>query len=641
MYSSQIKRRNLKFVFIYLKECYTITQFARSGNTGYISKCRVKVDDKGYPKIIPVILRNQLHGSKSLYISVLTILGLHRVIPYWPDVDLASIVNPFNGISKTLDLPLLIRAKSNLCKLAKLPKGYKLKLAIPKGLVLLSAGPNHKHSQWSVIEDALAFYHEPKVLLCILRWFIINKSPLFFPFILLLVFGLPYYIIHLYWYGRPRFQLGRLGVVYNTAGKARVVAMTNWWIQCALKPLHNSIFRFLKNLQTDGTFNQMAPIKALIDKGPGDFFSLDLSAATDRLPIDLQERVLSLFTDKQTASMWRTLMSIPFFFKGDLVRYSVGQPMGAYSSWAMLALTHHMVVQCTDRHPFSEYAILGDDVVIKGKANADSYLSIMKTLGVDISLPKSMISVEFMEFAKRMINICGEDFSILGPGLILSVIKNRSLSGLLVTESFLKGFVDSIPDAVRLLERLCASSSDALSFPFGLYSLFGLTGTLVGNHDAVSLERVTWLTLPFRVDPKTLRYLVYNAVCALFLDKSRKSVAIAKKGVEEFTFFKFAPRVSTLVLVITYLPLRIVSPGPWLLLSSVIKASEGTPIPKLDGSWTSIVQLIDELKLIKLESLDSMRRQDVLDITRSYRFLEREIIQGAQDLSICSQGDFY
>jgi len=27
------------------------------------------------------------------------------------------------------------------------------------------------------------------------------------------------------------------------------------------------------------------------------------------------------------------------------VTYSVGQPMGAYSSWAMLALVHHLILQ--------------------------------------------------------------------------------------------------------------------------------------------------------------------------------------------------------------------------------------------------------------------------------------------------------
>lgn len=37
-------------------------------------------------------------------------------------------------------------------------------------------------------------------------------------------------------------------------------------------------------------------------------------------------------------------------FKEDIteagsVRYGVGQPMGILSSWAMLALTHHVIVQ--------------------------------------------------------------------------------------------------------------------------------------------------------------------------------------------------------------------------------------------------------------------------------------------------------
>jgi len=31
------------------------------------------------------------------------------------------------------------------------------------------------------------------------------------------------------------------------------------------------------------------------------------------------------------------------------VRYAVGQPMGALSSWAMLALTHHLIVAMAAR----------------------------------------------------------------------------------------------------------------------------------------------------------------------------------------------------------------------------------------------------------------------------------------------------
>jgi hypothetical protein len=61
----------------------------------------------------------------------------------------------------------------------------------------------------------------------------------------------------------------------------------------------------LKDLPTDGTFDQLAPVKSLLsNKSYNDtYFSFDLSAATDRLPLDLQRDVLSLFVGKQYASM--------------------------------------------------------------------------------------------------------------------------------------------------------------------------------------------------------------------------------------------------------------------------------------------------------------------------------------------------
>jgi len=71
--------------------------------------------------------------------------------------------------------------------------------------------------------------------------------------------------------------------------------MTNWWIQIALHPLHKSIFDFLKSVSTDGTFDQHGPIKRLCERKVGSkFYSLDLSAATDRLPMDLQVQILTL-----------------------------------------------------------------------------------------------------------------------------------------------------------------------------------------------------------------------------------------------------------------------------------------------------------------------------------------------------------
>lgn len=97
-----------------------------------------------------------------------------------------------------------------------------------------------------------------------------------------------------------------------------------------------------------------------------------------------------------------------FFNQG--VRYSVGQPMGALSSWAMLALTHHLLVQYAHAlvHPykmgqpwFEGYELLGDDIVIFDELTASSYLSVMERLGVGINLSKSVCSKgETFEFAK-------------------------------------------------------------------------------------------------------------------------------------------------------------------------------------------------------------------------------------------------
>jgi hypothetical protein len=52
------------------------------------------------------------------------------------------------------------------------------------------------------------------------------------------------------------------------------------------------------------------------------------------------------------ARAWRNILVERDYFLHDVVssstekyRYAVGQPMGALSSWAMLAITHHMIMQ--------------------------------------------------------------------------------------------------------------------------------------------------------------------------------------------------------------------------------------------------------------------------------------------------------
>jgi hypothetical protein len=85
--------------------------------------------------------------------------------------------------------------------------------------------------------------------------------------------------------------------------------------------------------------------------------------------------------------------------------------MGALSSWAMLALTHHFIIQVAAIRAgyrmgaFDLYAVLGDDVVIANKKVARQYLTLLDQLGVSVGLAKSLVSPRgTLEFAKRYMN---------------------------------------------------------------------------------------------------------------------------------------------------------------------------------------------------------------------------------------------
>jgi len=69
----------------------------------------------------------------------------------------------------------------------------------------------------------------------------------------------------------------------------------------------------------------------------------------------------------------------------------------------MFTLAHHVVMAIAASRvgsPLSNYYILGDDVVIRTKKLANSYLGIMKEIGVSISEAKSHEAKGFFEFAK-------------------------------------------------------------------------------------------------------------------------------------------------------------------------------------------------------------------------------------------------
>jgi hypothetical protein len=224
-----------------------------------------------------------------------------------------------------------------------------------------------------------------------------------------------------------RNKLGKLSIVHDPELKERVIAMVDYTTQFLLKPIHNQLLNCLRKLECDRTFTQ-DPFHNWSSTNEN-YYSLDLSAATDRFPIVLQQKLLSLlYNDYKFGENWRNLLvERNYEFEDKEYRYSVGQPMGAYTSWAAFTLTHHLVVHWAAKKAgfdeFKDYIILGDDIVIKNNRVAQIYINLMTKWGVDISMQKTHVSKDTYEFAKRWIK-GGKEISGLSLKGILSNIKS-------------------------------------------------------------------------------------------------------------------------------------------------------------------------------------------------------------------------
>jgi len=200
----------------------------------------------------------------------------------------------------------------------------------------------------------------------------------------------------------------KLSLVSDPEAKERVIAIFDYWSQTVLKPLHDSLIGFISRIPGDCTYNQQGSSEFLPSSGP--YYSMDLHAATDRYPVKLQVAVLErLVGSKEYADAWeRVMVGEPFSNPwGDPVYYGRGQPMGAYSSWAMFALCHHLTTRTAARlagyNPtkWSNYALLGDDIVLTDPKVAEIYQQLMDQLGVSLSPSKTHVSNDTYEFAKR------------------------------------------------------------------------------------------------------------------------------------------------------------------------------------------------------------------------------------------------
>lgn len=87
-------------------------------------------------------------------------------------------------------------------------------------------------------------------------------------------------------------RLRKISIKADKEGKSRPFAIFDYISQMALTSLHDNIFKILKGIPQDSTFDQNAGFRSILYGGYDFYASFDLKAATDRFPLSFQKRVL-------------------------------------------------------------------------------------------------------------------------------------------------------------------------------------------------------------------------------------------------------------------------------------------------------------------------------------------------------------
>lgn len=350
-------------------------------------------DDDRIPKDLKDLVRRKDEVTVPFIKLLLTVYSISRAFRLKPDPSFATIKGP----SEMKEYPFLEQDFDQFWY----SLGYSKKLKPGNSIRFKSyhkttnAGPNG-HALWSCGSDLASLSDE-----------LINDI------INLAGDKLSRYISllrkHLNYLSRiAPISVGRIRkLIYfpDKEGKTREVAIFDYFSQTSLIPIHKYLFKALKKIPQDFTFDQTGYMSSL--KRAEVFYSIDLTAFTDRFPIRVNRDLLSSRIGPERADSWQRIMTQSFPLpNSETINYSVGNPMGAYSSWNSTTLSHHFVVwkACKNKNinwKTLPYAMLGDDLVIGNRLVALEYCRLIRTLGVHWSKEKTHVSPHFFEFAKR------------------------------------------------------------------------------------------------------------------------------------------------------------------------------------------------------------------------------------------------
>jgi hypothetical protein len=456
----RVSKRGAGGLILWIKDTRTALLLALSGEYPIKRVKGVRVTHDGIPKVLGTelieIIRNLIimgpnpHGLAAIR-STLTILFSTRALNAGRTPDTSTVTDPGKGIGIQ---PIYLKEFWQHL-------GYQKRHSIPKSVwwskyhFTTKSGPNG-HALWTSFQDLINIEYLPildsiKILGGPKLHSNVNK------------------LLRLKSYLTPILPsagtvLRRISYFPDRELKVRIIAIGDYWSQTALRPLHQFLFRIMKKIPQDCTFQQGSFVQKI--EGWQEFYSIDLTAATDRFPISLESSVLRGYFPDHYVDAWEHIMvGIPFEYTGpDKIKknlsYQVGNPMGFYSSWNSFALAHHYVMfHCCKELSIpwkqAKYVLLGDDILIGDHSLAVRYKEVITSLGVNFSPLKTHESKTLCEFAKRYV-WKGHEISPFPISALNESAKRYYLMVNLLLELREKGFVahNGIPAAISEFHKV-------------------------------------------------------------------------------------------------------------------------------------------------------------------------------------------
>jgi hypothetical protein len=384
-----------------LKEFYNSIKMFTLGCKNPPMSCWRATYRNGVPKVVIKVIKPLLVSDDNHARWLLSLFSLYET---WKVevclADLTTLTSPrtkFWNAEQIGEFKRKLKPIVNRLKRNRMIKQYKA--TVPTDYLSLKGGPMGQATLFAHL-DARALLEDPKTLRKLLRLQVSltqnpdSSSELLGELILV---------------GSMAIKCPKVMPILKTLAiadkgpKVRTITVGNYYLQRSLKVIHNHLMTSLSRIPEDGTYTQdkaAQAVKAWTSQGIQPW-CFDLTSATDRFPVLIQYFILNEVYP-EFAKEWYSIMRKARSYDIDRkihFEFSVGQPMGLYSSWPAFALSHHVLIRYAYQlvnEPFEgDYYIIGDDVAIRSQKAAEKYRELILSLGISISEAKSITPENF------------------------------------------------------------------------------------------------------------------------------------------------------------------------------------------------------------------------------------------------------